>query len=437
MRSFPALGFDPAEGDAGSVAAALFSLATALSAMQETAPRLQEALDVSDDWSGDAADDFHDYGDDLPTALNSGTESMNAAATSLSKWQTQLMANQELADQYEREAKRLKDKLETADREVDAAAKALGSAKGDDYQKIYDNRYLPAVNEWSNLNNALQRVIDKARRLKDKHRGQAEAAADGIKGGPDDAFKPESDGALVQVFDGVAKASGIVSAVSTTIAAGSLVIPGVGEVVAPVAGTVAAGADGINTIAGIGQMITNSRNKPDLATLALGVLPGPVGPLKTFRKKVDDLGTPLTRAQRARNAGTEFITTKNAGAAYKNIKEIRQLAEQNGSLREALEAKARKDLRDKGDNLARPFADPENLSPATREALGRLRSSHEAFVGTVNSIVKTADAAGVELTPAQKRELELLKMATNPGVKQFENSSLAIGNETLKEQRGK
>jgi hypothetical protein len=68
--------------------------------------------------------------------------------------------------------------------------------------------------------------------------------------------------------------------------------------------------------------------------------------------------------------------------------------------------------------------------------LGRVRSSHEAFVNSVNSIVKISDAAGVELTPAQKRELELLKSATNPGVKQWENSALTIGNETLKEHRG-
>ncbi len=436
MRSFPALGFDPAEGDTGSVAAAALSINLAMATMKETGDRLQQALDVSNDWSGDAADDFHDYGDDLPTALNSGSESMNAASVALMKWQGQLQANQTLADQYEREAKQLKDKLETADRNVDAAAKALGSAKGDEYQKIYDNRYLPAVNDWSNLNNALQRVIERAKRLKDKHRTQAQAAADAITSGPDDAFKPENDGALVQILDGVAKASGVVAAVSSTIAVGSLVIPGVGEVVAPIAGTVAAGAEGVNTVVGIGQMITDSRNKPDAISLGLGVLPGPAGPLKAFRKKVDDAGAPLTRAQRAGNAGKEFITTKNAGAAYKNIREIRDLAEQNDSLRDALKAKAQKDLRDKGDNLARPFTDPENLSPATREMLGRVRSSHEAFVNSVNSIVKISDAAGVELTPAQKRELELLKAATNPGVKQWENSALTIGNETLKEQRG-
>jgi hypothetical protein len=204
--------------------------------------------------------------------------------------------------------------------------------------------------------------------------------------------------------------------------------------VAPIAGTVAAGADGVNTVAGIGQMITNSRHKPTVTDLALGVLPGPAGPLKAFRKKVDDLGNPLSRAERLRGAGKDAVTSKNVGLAYKNVREIRDLAGRTGSLREALEAKARKDLADKGGNLARPFTDEGNLSPANREALGRLRSSHEAFVGTVNSIVKVADAAGVELTPAQKRELELLKIATNPGVKQVENSTLVIGNETVKER---
>jgi hypothetical protein len=434
MRSFPALGFDPAEGEPGALAAALMSLSVARTTLHETGVRLGDALNVSGDWSGQAAEDFHDYGDDLPTALNSGAASMDAAMSALSKWQSQLMANQRLADQYEREAKQLKEKLEAADRKLDAAAKALGSAHGERYREIYDNRYLPAVHEWSDLNNALQRVIEKARRLKDKHRSQAEAAAAGINKGPDDAFQPESDGPFVQIFDGVAKASGVISTVSAAIAAGSLVIPVVGEVVAPVAGTVAATAEGVNTLASIGQMVTDSKHKPSLAELALQLAPGPVAPVKAFRKKVDDLGNPLTRAERARAAGKEALTSKNAGAAYKNLKEIRELAEQSDSLRDALSAKARKDLLDKGDNLARPFTDPDNLSPATREALGRLRSSHEAFVGTVDSIVKVAETAGVELTPAQKRELELLKLATNPGVKQVEGSAINIGAETYKEK---
>src|SRR5262245_53365766 len=207
-RSFPALGFDPAEGDKGAVATVLMSLERAAVQLDEVSSRMTEALDVSDDWDGDAADDFHDYGDDLPKAFNSGAESMKAVAKALSTWSGQLAANQALADELERQAKKLKAELRPAGAAVDSAASAIPPAGNPHYNDRFD-AYLAAADKWSTLNAALQKVIADADRLKARHRRQADAAASAIRGGPDDAFEPENDGWFVQLLDGVSEVSGI------------------------------------------------------------------------------------------------------------------------------------------------------------------------------------------------------------------------------------
>src|SRR5207244_2059467 len=139
MRGFPALGFDPPEGDPGAVATALTAITEAAIQLEEVNSRMSEALDVSDDWDGDAADDFHDYGDDLPKAFGSGAESMKAVAEALSTWAGQLTANQALADELERRAKKLKEQLEAAADAMDEAAGAIPRNSGNpNYADRYD-----------------------------------------------------------------------------------------------------------------------------------------------------------------------------------------------------------------------------------------------------------------------------------------------------------
>jgi hypothetical protein len=289
------------------------------------------------------------------------------------------------------------------------------------------------VDKWSVLNDELRKVIADAQRLKAKHLRQAGAAADAIRSGPDDAFQPQNDGWFVQVLDGIGVVSGIVSTASAAVAAGSLLIPGVGEVVAPVAGTVAATASGINGLTGLAQRAAGSSNAPGVLDIALALAPG-----RTATSGVTGLAKGALRgglkdaAKQGAKGAAEGFTSGGLGAAVKNVREIRTLAEQNPSLREALAAKGSKDLLKKGDDITKAFG-KEGASDATKQAIGRVRASHEAFVNTVDTTVKSFDAAGVELTPAQKRELELLKLATNPGRAQLENATVNVTKETLKQ----
>ncbi|HEV2782103.1 MAG TPA: hypothetical protein VGX25_22150 [Actinophytocola sp.] len=411
-RSFPALGFDPAEGDKGSVQAVLLSIATALETINATLPRLEEAATITDDadWGGSAAEEFSDHGDDLPMALGSGAESMSAAAEGLSTWAGQLAANQARADELERKAKELKERIKQAEAELaDAAGAIPRDASNPQYQARYD-AYLGAVDKCARLDDALRKVIDDATRLKARHLRQATEAADKIRSGPDDAFEPENDTWYVQTLDGVSKVSGIVSAATGAAAAG-LALTGVGAPAAAVLGTVSAGTGAVNALSGIGQRIAGSKNAPGNLDLLLSAIPGrtvtsgAIGGIK-------GLARPTIGASRARNGlrglregAADGFTSGGYPAIVKDLREVRDLARKYGSVEKALRAKAATD-------------------GAIKVLSGDAKLAGEAFAKSVDATVKTIEASGTQLTPAQRRELELLKVLANPTQSQLENAAI-------------
>jgi hypothetical protein len=50
----------------------------------------------------------------------------------------------------------------------------------------------------------------------------------------------------------------------------------------------------------------------------------------------------------------------------------------------------------------------------------------------VDATVKTLEASGVELTPAQKRELELVKLGLNPSRGQVEDGAISTATDAVK-----
>lgn len=401
-RSFPALGFDPTPGEVESVQAILLALSRAIETVAATLPRLEEACRITDDadWGGSAAEEFSDHGDDLPVGLGKGIESMGAVSEALGTWAGQLKANQDKAEILEARARDLKRRLAAAQDALDSAERAIPRDPGHPQHAQRQAAYLGQADAVAALDDALRTVVDDARRLEAKHLREADAAAAGVRSGPDDAFKPENDAWYVQTLDGVSKVSGVVSAATAAAAAG-LALTGVGAPAAAVLGTVSAGTAGVATLAGIGQRLTGSRNAPSNVALALSLVPG-----RTFTSGAVGAGKGLLRApvgaSRLRNGVREAgsgaaggFTSGGVPQIVKDVNDVRRLAQRHDSLTDGVRAKV--------------AANGLNLVGKSDSQL-----AGEAFAGTVDATTRAVTASGGSLTLEQKRELELLKLLANP-----------------------
>jgi len=399
-RSFPALGFDPAEGEADAVKALMLQLATASETIINTLPRLEEAAKITDDaeWGGSAAEEFSDHGDDLPQGLGKGSEAISAVSNALSDWFGKLTANQARADELEAEAKRLKAKLATFDRCDD---------------------------ESTRVSTQLGRVLDDAKRLEVRHLREANATADAIRKGKDgDPFKPENDTWYVQGFDGLAKTADGISLVTATAAAG-LAATGVGVVPAAALGVVSTGAGGVGSLAALGQQLSHSRNAPGWAAVGIGLGTSVIPGGGTVAAGVRGAGrVALKRGSRAslQAARKDIEAAARSGAVpglVDNVNKIR---------RHGLEGKVSRDLTEAGREVAKrkgTYDDlPSNLADrkAELQRLGLEAKQNQAYADLVDKGSQIAEKAGVELTPAQRAELRLLQQGINPTPKQLEKA---------------
>ncbi|WP_424188862.1 hypothetical protein ACOBQX_11255 [Actinokineospora sp. G85] len=417
--SFPALGFDPTTGDPASVQAVLLSMASAQQAISSTLPRLESAAKITDDadWGGSAAEEFSDHGDDLPMALGSGAESIGKAVEALSEWAGRMTANQARADELEAEAKKLKADLKEAEADLRTAASAIPPDTGHPKHAARYDAFLAANKVCGDLDTKLTKVIDDAKRLRAKHLREANAAADGIRSGPDDAFEPENDTWYVQAFDGTAKAADVVSLATGTIAAG-LAATGVGLPAAAVLGTASTASGAVGSLAALGQQLSGSRNAGGWTATLLG------------------LGTAVvpgggTAAAAVRSGGRAALKGGSRRALREVAKDVRQAMGSDGlpgvvndvkDMRQrGITGKARKDLIDSGREAAKRQGLDHDLSKLSlrdrRDALiglGAAEKQREGVVSAIDHTQKVAEKAGVELSEDQKNRLELLKVAMNP-----------------------
>lgn len=424
-RSFPALGFDPTPGDTGSVQTVLLAMSRAMRTIATTLPRLEEAVKITDDadWGGSAAEEFSDHGDDLPMGLGKGAEAMGKAAEALGKWGAQMKANQDKAEDLEDKARKLKKQIAKANDAVTAAAGAIPRDVSNPHYDAKYNAYLGAVDAAADLDAQLQQVIDDAHRLEAKHLREANAAAEGVRSGSDDAFKPENDAWYVQTLDGVSKVSGIVSAATAAAAAG-LALTGVGAPAAAVLGTVSAGTAGVSALSGIGQRIAGSRNAPSNLSLALTVIPG-----RTYTSAAvagaKGLARPVLGSSRLAQGGKGVVsgakdgfTTGGLPKLAQDVAETSRYARQTGSLRDGLKLKAATD--------------------GTASVLkGDAKLAGEVYSNTVDATVRTIEASGGHLSAADKRELEALKLLANPRGDAAENAIVNSVRDELNERNKK
>ncbi len=409
-RSFPALGFDPAEGDKGAVQELMLRLAAATETIVQTLPRLEEAAQITDDseWGGSAAEEFSDHGDDLPMGLGKGAEAMTAVSEALSTWFGQLSANQAAADVLEAEAKRLKARLAGFDR---------------------------CTPESTQVSTVLAKVMDDATRLRDRHLRQAEATAEAIRAGADgDPFKPENDTWYVQGFDGLAKVADGVSLVTATAAAG-LAVTGIGLGPAAVLGGISTASGAVGSFATVGQQLSGSSNAPGWAAVGLGlgtsVLPGG-GTVAAGVRGAARVAAERGSAAAVRAARKEIAEAARGGAVPGLVDSVNQVR------RHGLEGKVSRDLTASGREVAKReglYDDlPRNVADR-KEALQRLgleAQQQKAYADLVDKGAQIAEKAGVDLTPTQRAELKLLQQGINPTPQQLEKAVEDLTKEAAK-----
>ena len=161
MADYRGLGFDPAPGDAGAVAAASERCAAAFTDPGSPPER----------WSGAAADGFRTRLEAVVSELTAVRRAMRAAAEVLDGWAGTLLGNQRRAEDLDRRAVRLRrDLVDLAD-EVDRTG-ALAS-----FTAAHASTHQEAVTRHDELARRLDEVLEEARLLERDHRAEARRVA--------------------------------------------------------------------------------------------------------------------------------------------------------------------------------------------------------------------------------------------------------------------
>lgn len=165
MTDYRGLGFDPAPGHAGAVAAASERFSTPLT-VPGTPP---------EPWTGAAADGFRTRLEAVVSELTAVRRAMRAAAEVLDGWATTLLGNQRRAEDLDRRALGLRRALAEASDELDrtGAMASFTAADGEAYDR--------AVARHDELRRQLDDVLEEARLLERDHRAEARRVADRLR----------------------------------------------------------------------------------------------------------------------------------------------------------------------------------------------------------------------------------------------------------------
>lgn len=127
-QHFPALGFNPAPGDLGSVDAVTGKLDSAKRSLDSAHAVLSRIGKGGGEWEGNAAKAFAEKVGDLPKYVNDSRDAMRDAVTQLHSWHTALSSYQTKGRQYESEAAAAKRTVTTRETEKEHAVKAYNEA---------------------------------------------------------------------------------------------------------------------------------------------------------------------------------------------------------------------------------------------------------------------------------------------------------------------
>jgi uncharacterized protein YukE len=185
-REFPALGFDPAPGEAAAVESAARSVDGAGRTFGDASANVSRLN--SSGWTGDAADAFRGQLQDLPRDLDLAARSHQTAARALSEYGTALAARQRRADELESRAAELRAQQQAAVAEVNRIA-AQRAPEGSAELADLKSRYAGARSRADGLGGDLEAVLAQARRLHGEHEAAARSAAGAIRGVADAPYR--------------------------------------------------------------------------------------------------------------------------------------------------------------------------------------------------------------------------------------------------------
>jgi Domain of unknown function (DUF6531) len=186
VREFPALGFDPAPGNAAALSSAAADVTGAGRVFSDASANVSKLN--SSAWTGDAADAFRGQLNDLPRDLDLAADSHQTAARALTDYGSGLVTRQRRAADLESRAADLRRRESAAVAEVNRLAGQTAPSGSAEFARL-KNQYDGARSQASSLGSDLQEVLAEARRLRGEHQSAASSAAGAINNVADAPYK--------------------------------------------------------------------------------------------------------------------------------------------------------------------------------------------------------------------------------------------------------
>ncbi|WP_306323321.1 MULTISPECIES: putative T7SS-secreted protein [unclassified Streptomyces] len=197
--AYPALGFDPAPGQPGSVQALADDIHGAYGKLRAAQDVLSGIVRGSGGWSGVAADAFTAKVQDLPGLLSTATDSFQQAQDALVDWRHQLSSMQQSARDHEARAEQARERVRTA--EADPDLRLAGRTFTDDAQLAdAQGRLDSATQRLDRARADLDQIIEDAQRLRQQHDAQGDDIARLLRKAADEA--PDEPGLFDRLMDG-------------------------------------------------------------------------------------------------------------------------------------------------------------------------------------------------------------------------------------------
>jgi uncharacterized protein YukE len=307
MTAFPALGFDPAVGNVGTVRDLAKQMTDTGIYAREAHEVLKSIQDQKEVWTGEAAKAFSQKLGELPKYLDDANKSLESAGKALSTWSDRLAAHQQRAKELEQQAQQAKADAESKDTNVRNARSAAQNDTSN--SALHDD----AVNKINAANAAWDRLEDiraEAKKLRDTWEDDGGKCADALNDAAENAPNKSFFDSFGEMFDDLGKwfkdhlgdigdIAGIISAVAGALA----FIP----ILAPIAGPVALIAGGVALLAHGADMVVNEKWDDPNAWVSLGgdiagIIPGVGAISKGFNAAGDVL------------AGTDRLVDVGRGA---------------------------------------------------------------------------------------------------------------------------